>query len=69
MVTATIPHINDYDWLMIAAMAFQESGIDQQVISPARAVGVMQVILIPTSGSAMLKSSRPTALAGRQWNT
>ncbi len=34
----------DFDWLMIAAMAFQESGIDQQVISPAGAVGVMQVL-------------------------
>jgi membrane-bound lytic murein transglycosylase MltF len=34
----------DFDWLMIAAMAFQESGIDQQVVSPAGAVGVMQVM-------------------------
>ncbi|RJP39546.1 MAG: lytic transglycosylase F [Desulfobacteraceae bacterium] len=33
-----------FDWLMIAAMAFQESGIDQSRISPAGALGVMQVL-------------------------
>lgn len=33
-----------FDWLMIAAMAFQESGIDQDRISQAGAVGVMQVL-------------------------
>jgi membrane-bound lytic murein transglycosylase MltF len=33
-----------FDWLVIAAMAFQESGIDQCRISPAGAVGIMQVL-------------------------
>lgn len=33
-----------FDWLMVAAMAFQESGIDQRRISPAGAVGIMQVL-------------------------
>ena len=34
----------DFDWLMIAAMAYQESGIDQSLRSPAGAVGVMQML-------------------------
>jgi membrane-bound lytic murein transglycosylase MltF len=34
----------DFDWLMIAALAYQESRIDQSVRSPAGAVGVMQVL-------------------------
>jgi membrane-bound lytic murein transglycosylase MltF len=34
----------DFDWLMIAAMAYQESGIDQSKRSPAGAVGVMQLL-------------------------
>ena len=34
----------DLDWLFIAAVAFQESRIDQSVRSPAGAVGVMQVL-------------------------
>jgi len=34
----------DFDWLMIAAQAYQESGIDQSVRSPVGAVGVMQVM-------------------------
>lgn len=33
-----------FDRLMVAAMAFQESGIDQRLVSPAGAVGVMQVL-------------------------
>ena len=33
----------DFDWLMIAAQAYQESGIDQSRRSPAGAVGVMQI--------------------------
>ena len=32
-----------FDWLMIGAQAYQESTIDQSVISPAGAVGVMQI--------------------------
>ena len=34
----------DFDWLMIAALAYQESGIDQNKRSPAGAVGVMQLL-------------------------
>lgn len=33
-----------FDWLMIAALAYQESGIDQSKRSPAGAIGVMQVL-------------------------
>jgi len=33
----------DFDWLMLAAQAFQESGLDQARRSPAGAVGLMQV--------------------------
>jgi membrane-bound lytic murein transglycosylase MltF len=33
-----------FDWLMIAAQAYQESGIDQSKRSPAGAVGVMQLL-------------------------
>ena len=33
-----------FDWLMIAALAYQESGIDQNKRSPAGAVGVMQLL-------------------------
>jgi membrane-bound lytic murein transglycosylase MltF len=34
----------EFDWLMIAAQAYQESKIDQKLVSPAGAVGVMQVL-------------------------
>jgi membrane-bound lytic murein transglycosylase MltF len=34
----------DFDWLMLAALAFQESKIDQNRRSHAGAVGVMQVL-------------------------
>jgi len=34
----------DFDWLMIAALAYQESRIDQSLRSPAGAVGVMQML-------------------------
>ena len=34
----------DFDWLMLAALAFQESKIDQNKRSHAGAVGVMQVL-------------------------
>jgi membrane-bound lytic murein transglycosylase MltF len=34
----------DFDWLLIAAQAYQESGIDQSKRSPAGAVGVMQLL-------------------------
>jgi membrane-bound lytic murein transglycosylase MltF len=34
----------EFDWLMIAAQAYQESGLDQGVRSPVGAVGIMQVM-------------------------
>jgi len=34
----------DFDWLMLAALAFQESQLNQQLRSPAGAVGVMQIL-------------------------
>lgn len=34
----------DFDWLFVAALAYQESGIDQSVRSPAGAIGVMQML-------------------------
>ena len=34
----------DFDWLMVAALAYQESRIDQSVRSSSGAVGVMQVL-------------------------
>lgn len=40
----------DFDWLMIAALAFQESGLDQSVKSPAGAVGVMQILPTTAAG-------------------
>lgn len=41
----------DFDWLMVAAQAYQESGIDQSVRSPVGAVGVMQVLPSTAAGS------------------
>lgn len=40
----------EFDWLMIAALSFQESGIDQSVVSPVGAVGVMQVLPSTAAG-------------------
>ncbi|MCG8616461.1 MAG: lytic transglycosylase F [Desulfobacterales bacterium] len=34
----------NFNWLMLAAMAYQESGIDQTKRSPSGAIGVMQVL-------------------------
>jgi membrane-bound lytic murein transglycosylase MltF len=34
----------DFDWLMLASFAFQESEFDQNARSPAGAIGVMQVL-------------------------
>ena len=34
----------DFEWLMLAALAYQESAIDQSKKSPAGAIGVMQVL-------------------------
>jgi membrane-bound lytic murein transglycosylase MltF len=40
-----------FDWLMIAAQAYQESTIDQSKISPAGAYGVMQIKPSTAAGS------------------
>ena len=34
----------DFDWLMIAAQGFQESGLDQSKRSPVGAIGIMQLM-------------------------
>ena len=39
----------DFDWLMITALAYQESRIDQSARSPAGALGIMQ--LLPTTAA------------------
>ena len=39
----------DFDWLLLMAQAFQESGLDQSVRSKAGAVGIMQVL--PTTAA------------------
>ena len=40
----------DFDWLMIAALSYQESRIDQSTVSQAGAVGVMQVLPSTAAG-------------------
>jgi len=42
---------NELDWLMIAAQGYQESRLDHSVVSPAGAVGVMQ--LLPATAADM----------------
>lgn len=34
----------DFDWLMLAALGYQESGLDQSKRSPVGAIGVMQIL-------------------------
>ena len=34
----------DFDWLMMIALAYQESGLDQSVRSQAGAIGIMQIL-------------------------
>ena len=40
----------DFDWLLLAAQAYQESGLDQSLVSPAGAVGVMQLLPSTAAG-------------------
>jgi membrane-bound lytic murein transglycosylase MltF len=40
----------NFDWLKIAALAYQESGLDQSVKSPAGAVGIMQILPSTAAG-------------------
>src|SRR5262249_49587113 len=37
----------DFEWLLLVAQGFQESGLDQSIKSPAGAIGVMQ--MLPTT--------------------
>ncbi len=39
----------DFDYLMVAAQGYQESGLDQTVVSPVGALGIMQVM--PTTAA------------------
>ncbi len=36
--------IYDFDWHFLAALAYQESRLDQGIVSPAGAVGIMQIL-------------------------
>jgi membrane-bound lytic murein transglycosylase MltF len=40
-----------FDYLLLAAQAYQESGLDQSKVSPSGAIGIMQVM--PETGAAM----------------
>lgn len=42
-------HEYDFDWIMLGALAYQESGLDQSKRSQAGAIGIMQVL--PTTAS------------------
>lgn len=39
----------NFDWLAVLAQAYQESGLDHSVVSPAGAIGIMQ--LLPTTAT------------------
>ncbi len=54
----------ELDWLMIMAQGFQESRLDHNVVSPAGAIGIMQ-LLPATAGSTMLSESRQKKSAAR----
>ncbi len=41
--------IHDLDWLLLLAQGYQESGLDQSAVSPAGAIGIMQ--LLPTTAA------------------
>ena len=55
----------DFDWLLLAAQGYQESGLDQSTRSPVGAIGVMQVM--PTTAGDKnvaikdIHSSSPTS--------
>lgn len=43
----------DFDWLMIGAQAYQESRFDQSKVSPAGAIGIMQIMPATAAGPAV----------------
>ena len=66
----------DFDWLMLAAQGYQESGLRQDRRSPAGAVGIMQVMptrsTFSSQGISSTCSSTPvrrvsTSAAARRW--
>jgi len=59
----------DFDWLMLAAQGYQESGLDQNVKSRVGAVGVMQVM--PATGKELgvgdIRKIEPNIHAGTKY--
>ena len=57
---------NKFDWLMMMAQGFQESGLDQKKRSPQGAIGIMQ--LLPSTAKGVgyknIKTEKPNILAG-----
>ena len=43
----------DFDWLLIAAQAYQESGLDQSKRNPSGAIGVMQMLPSTAAGDVV----------------
>jgi len=58
----------DFDWLLIAAQGYQESGFDQSKRSPVGAIGIMQVMpdtaKDPVVGIPNIHESEPNVHAG-----
>ena len=61
----------DFDWLMVAAQGYQESGLDQDVRSPVGAIGVMQVMPAtandPVVGIPNIDEVEPNIQAGNKY--
>jgi membrane-bound lytic murein transglycosylase MltF len=59
----------EFDWLMLAALGYQESRLDQNVRSHVGAIGVMQVM--PATGASMkvgdIKQIEPNIHAGTKY--
>ncbi len=53
----------DFDWLMIAAQAYQESRFDQSKVSSAGALGIMQILPTTAADPAVAISDISTAEA------
>jgi membrane-bound lytic murein transglycosylase MltF len=61
----------DFDWLMVAAHGYQESGLDQSVRSAAGAIGVMQLLKSTASDRAVeipdIEQLEPNIHAGAEY--